>query len=349
MRVLLTGHKGYIGSVLAPLLLENNFEVMGLDSDLYAGCDYGMSPIIIPEILKDIRDVEAADLEGIDAVLHLAALSNDPLGNLNPDLTFGINHVATVRLARLAKQNSIQRFVFSSSCSTYGSAGDDFVAEDAHFNPVTPYGASKVLADRDLRLLADDEFSPTLLRNATAYGLSPRMRFDLVINNLVAWAFTTGKILLKSDGTPWRPVVHVEDIAHAFIAVLQAPREIVHNQAFNIGRTAENYSIRELAEIVQKVLPECQLEFAPGAGPDSRSYRVDFGKVQRSLPTFHPQWDVRQGIEQLVSAYGEHGLEEGEFEGPRYRRVTRIQNLLNSGRLEPSLRWKSTKKVSAEA
>jgi nucleoside-diphosphate-sugar epimerase len=244
MRLLVTGHLGYIGTVMTPLLLKEGHEVVGLDSDLYSRCTFGSGIANVPSIRKDIREVEVSDLKGFEAVLHLAALSNDPLGNLNPDLTFDINHRASVRLAECAKKAGVRRFVFSSSCSNYGAAGDDFLDESSAFNPVTPYGQSKVNVERDLAPMADDRFSPIFLRSATAYGVSPRLRFDLVLNNLTAWAFTTKRVFLKSDGTPWRPITHIEDISRAFAAVVAAPRELVHREAFNVGRTCPRLQSR---------------------------------------------------------------------------------------------------------
>lgn len=339
MRILVTGHLGYIGAVMVPMLLEEGHEVVGLDSDLYERCNFGHFQSDVPNIRKDIRDIELSDLTGYDAVVHLAGLSNDPLGNLNPQLTYEINYLGSLRLARLAKSAGIRRFVFSSSCSNYGASGENMIDEQAEFKPVTPYGRSKVFVERAVATLADSKFSPTFLRNATAYGLSPRLRFDLVLNNLVAWAFTTGQVYLKSDGTPWRPIVHIEDISRAFIAVLNAPLDLIHNEAFNVGITAENYQIRELAEIVKETVPGSRVDFAEDAGPDKRCYRVDCGKLQRILPEFKPKWNARKGAKQLYSAYKEIGLSVEDFEGPRYKRIDHIRELINNVQLYPDLRW----------
>ncbi|NET57870.1 MAG: SDR family oxidoreductase [Symploca sp. SIO2E6] len=341
MRVLVTGHKGYIGTILVPMLLAQGHEVVGFDSDLFTNSTFGDGIQEITEIKKDIRDVEAADLEGFEAVLHLAGLSNDPLGNLNPDLTYEINHLASVRIAELAKQVGVPRYVFSSSCSNYGAGGEDWLTEESAFNPVTPYGISKVRTEQDVTKLADDNFSPTFLRNATAFGVSPRLRFDLVLNNLVAWAFTTGRVYIKSDGTPWRPIVHIEDISRAFVAVINAPREVVHNQAFNVARNEDNYRIRELADIVQETVPGCQIEYAQDAGPDKRCYRVNASKIREAIPEFQPQWDARKGAQELYQAYQKVGLTLEEFEGPRYQRIAHIKQLLSSGKLDDTLRWQT--------
>ena len=341
MRVLVTGHTGFIGAIMVPMLQRAGHDVVGMDNGFYDNCAFLGSMAKVPAIRKDIRDATRSDLDGFDAVVHLAALSNDPLGDFDPELTYDINHRATTGLATHARAAKVRRFVFSSSCSNYGaSGGDGLLDESAAFNPVTAYGISKVRAEKDLLELATDEFSPVLLRSATAYGASPRLRCDIVLNNLTAWAVATGKVLIKSDGTPWRPIVHVEDICRAFLAALEAPRATVHAQAFNVGRPEENYRIRELAEIVRETVPGCTIEFAGGAAPDTRNYRVDTSKIARALPSYKPQWTARKGAQQLYEQFREARITLEDIEGWRYRRVGQLRKLLEGGRLGADLRWK---------
>jgi nucleoside-diphosphate-sugar epimerase len=339
MKVLVTGHLGYIGCVLTPMLIEHGHEVRGLDSDIYRNCTFMGSVPAVPSICKDVRDVTEDDLHGVEAVIHLAGLSNDPLGDYRPSLTEDINFKGSVRMAEMAKRAGVERFIFASSCSNYGAAGDDFLTETANFNPVTPYGESKVKVEQAVKPLASASFSPTFLRASTAYGTSPRLRFDLVVNNLTAWAFTTGRVYIKSDGSPWRPLVHVEDIARAYLSTLEAPREIVHGRAFNVGQTSENYRIREVAELVEKIVPNCEIEFAADGGPDKRCYRVDCNEISRTIHTFKPQWTVERGIRQLYETYREVGLDLADFEGARFQRIAHVKHLLAKSQIDDDLRW----------
>ena len=339
MKVLVTGHHGYIGSVMTRVLSNAGHEVTGLDTYLYEGCDFGTDGHVIPALRKDIREVEPSDLRGFDAVIHLAALSNDPLGCLDERCTLSINHLGSVSLAKAAKAAGVPRFLFASSCSLYGAAGgDSMLDETAAFNPITAYGTSKVLVEADVSQLADETFSPTYLRNATAYGASPRLRADIVVNNFVGIAYTTGQVVIQSDGTPWRPLVHVKDISRAFLAVLEAPREAVHNEAFNVGSSAENYQIRDVAAIVQEIVPGCTVKYLEGGGPDPRCYRVNCDKLAVHVPGFRTEWTVRSGAEELYNAFVQNGLSGEMFAG--YVRLKKIQELLAEGRLDPTLRWR---------
>lgn len=339
MRILITGHNGYIGTILTPMLLKEGYELVGIDSNLYDSCTFdAFPPPEIPTIVKDIRAIGLADLEGFDTLIHLAGLSNDPLGSLNPKLTFEINHLASVRLAKLAKKAGVKRFLYASSCSNYGAAGDYLITEEGHLNPITPYAVSKMKVELEVTKLADESFSPIFLRNATVYGFSPRIRFDLVINNLVAWAYTTGKIFLKSDGQSWRPLVHVEDVAQAFVKLLQAPLFLVHNEIFNVGDTKENYQIADLVEIIASIVPKAKIEYATDAGPDKRNYRVNCDKIRRVIPAYRPNWTVKKGIEELYEVYQQVDLQAGDFESAKFKRVAHIQYLMKCGLIDKNLR-----------
>lgn len=338
-RVLVTGHTGYIGSILAPMLRKKGYEVLGMDSGFFADCLLMQSDSAVPSLRRDMRQLQADDLQGVQAVCHLAALSNDPMGELNPELTRDINFRSTLRLAELAKQAGVSRLLFSSSCSIYGKASDAPLDETAALCPLTEYARSKVLTEQKLSELADERFSPVYLRNATAYGVSPRLRVDLVLNNLVGSAVTTGKVTITSDGTPWRPIVHAEDIARAFVAMLEAPREAVHNQAFNIGVQSENYQVFQLGEIVERTVPGCKVEYAGAGNPDPRSYRVDFGKVARMVPQFRPQWNAPLGAQQLYEAYRSAGMTHDLFTGHRFIRLKHLKKLQDEGQIDSALYW----------
>jgi len=340
MNVLVTGHNGYIGAPMVEMLEAAGHAVTGLDSDFFESCVFGEPPPKPPGLRKDVRDVVADDLAGFDAVIHLAAISNDPVGDLNPDLTYDINYRASVRLAVLAKETGVPRLLFASSCSLYGKAGDELLDESADFNPVTPYGHSKVLAEAEIRELADDGFSPVYMRNATAYGFSPRLRGDIIVNNLVGFAYAKGEVLVRSDGSPWRPLVHIRDISRAFIAALEAPRAAIHNEAFNVGGTAENYQIRDVADIVQETVEGSRIVYVEGGGPDLRDYRVTCDKLLERLPAAAPQWTVRLGAEELLAAYQAGGLEIEDFLGSRFVRIRRVQELLDRGSIGDDLRWR---------
>lgn len=346
MKVLVTGNLGYIGAVLVPMLAERGHELYGLDSGLFSRCTFTGDVMEIPMLGGDIRDFNKMEnatdsLRGFDAVIHLAGLSNDPLGDYRPELTQWINTDASIELAQHAKSAGVDKFIFASSCSNYGTSKNEFIGEDGKFNPLTPYGKSKVDVELAVRKMATDDFSPVFLRASTAYGVSPRLRFDVVVNNLTAWAYTTGEVFLKSDGSPWRPIVHVEDIALAYIAVLEAPREDVHLEAFNVGQTSENYQIREIAEIVRDVVPNSKVSFASDASADIRNYRVDCNHISRKLHGFKPQWTCRRGVEQLLEAYQNTDLTTDDFEGEKFKRILHVKKLMADGILDENLRYVS--------
>jgi nucleoside-diphosphate-sugar epimerase len=342
MRVLITGHNGYIGSVMVSIFQKAGVEVVGLDTFYFADGTLEPDIVRVPTIRKDIRDISPDDLTGFDAICHLAALCNDPIGDLNAHWTYDINHLASVQLATLAKQAGISRFLYSSSCSMYGSASpDDVLTETAPLNPLTPYAISKVRTEEDLHKLADSNFSPVYMRNATVYGASPRLRADVVLNNLTCWAYTTGKIRIMSDGTPWRPIVHVQDVASAFLAFLTAPIDKIHDQAFNIGVNGENYQVRDLAEIVRMTVPGCEVEYAGQGGSDPRNYRVDFTKVAEAIDTFKPAWNAQLGAQELYEAFQRARLTQEDFQGRKYIRLNQLKYLIETDCLDDTLRWKT--------
>jgi nucleoside-diphosphate-sugar epimerase len=340
MHVLVTGNQGFIGPVLVKLARQAGHTVTGLDIGYFADCLPQNTTDILPDrqIVRDIREVTPGDLEGIDAVVHLAGLSNDPMGALNPDLTFDINLEATARLGELAKAAGVSRFVFASSCSIYGAAGSDALDETAAFNPVSAYAVSKVRSEERLSALASETFSPVYLRNATAYGVSPRTRFDLVVNNLAGWAHTAGIIKVMSDGTPWRPLVHIEDISRAALAAISAPRDTIHNEAFNIGRNDANYQVRDIAQAVKSAFPQASLEITGETGGDPRSYRVDFTKAATRLPGFKPQWTLEDGVNEIAGWLGNNGLQDESFDTRLFIRLKQLKYGLETGALDQDLR-----------
>jgi nucleoside-diphosphate-sugar epimerase len=347
MRVLVTGHEGYIGSVLAPYLADAGHTVVGLDTGLYRGCDLGAEPRRLPGLAIDVRDVAAEDLAGFDAVVHYAALSNDPLGDLDAGLTEEINRDGTLRLARAARDAGVRRFIFASSCSMYGASGtDDALDENAPLRPLTAYAESKVRSEEGLFALAGPDFAPVSMRNATVFGASPRLRLDIVLNNLAAYAHTTGRITLLSDGTAWRPLVHVRDVAKTALTLLEAPEEAIRGEAFNVGTDEQNYRVRELAEILAQVTG-CEIEIAEGSSADNRSYRVDFAKLANAFPALALDWNAERGARELVAAYREAGMTRDDFEGDRFIRLRRLRTLLDDGALGGDLRWSCTVALAA--
>lgn len=341
-KIIVTGHNGYIGQVLVGLLIESGYQVIGIDTNYYdEDCSFLKTKYKnVREIKKDIRDLTSKDIEGAYAICHLAALSNDPIGELNERLTYDINYKASYRLATIAKEVGVEKFIYSSSCSLYGRTGNEPLTENAEFNPLTAYAVSKVLSEKNIMPLSDRNFSVTFLRNATAYGISPKLRVDLVVNNLVGWAFTTGEIRIMSDGTPWRPLIHVEDIARAFIAVIESPKEKVNGESFNVGTNSENYQIKDIAYLVKEIMPKCKIIITGEHESDSRSYRVNFDKITKILPDFKPEWNLRKGIEQIYKYYREYGMDFEKFNGRYFVRLKQIKYLLENNKVDSNLYWR---------
>ncbi|WP_445629175.1 NAD-dependent epimerase/dehydratase family protein [Nostoc sp. DSM 114167] len=341
MKILVTGTEGYIGSLLAPLLIQQGHEVIGLDTGFYkVGWLYNGTKLTAKTLNKDIRHITIEDLQGVEAIVHMAELSNDPLGQLAPDITYDINHKGSVHIAKLAKAAQIQRFVYTSSCSVYGFATEDYVSEESAINPQTAYAKCKALVEQDVKLLADDGFSPTFLRNATAYGASPRMRFDIVLNNLAGWAWTIKEIKMNSDGTPWRPLVHLLDICKAIICTLEAPRDLIHNQIFNVGDTNSNYQVKQIAQIVAEVFTDCQLSFGKH-DPDNRSYRVLFDKINQNLPGFKCEWDAQRGAQQLYNVFQQIDMDRGTFESRGFTRLKQLEYLIRTQQIDRDFFWQT--------
>ncbi|MEH2205868.1 MAG: SDR family oxidoreductase [Nostoc sp.] len=341
MKILVTGTEGYIGSLLAPLLIQEGHEVIGLDTGFYkVGWLYNGTKVTAKTLNKDIRHITTEDLQGVEAVVHMAELSNDPLGQLAPDITYDINHKGSVHIAKLAKAAGVQRFVYTSSCSVYGFATEDYVSEESTINPQTAYAKCKALVEQDVKLLADDAFSPTFLRNATAYGASPRMRFDIVLNNLAGWAWTIKEIKMNSDGTPWRPLVHLLDICKAIICTLEAPRDVIHNQIFNVGDTNSNYQVKQIAQIVADVFTDCQLSFGKH-DPDNRSYRVLFNKIDQNLPGFKCEWDAQRGAQQLYNVFQQIDMDRGTFESRGFTRLKQLEYLIRTQQIDRDFFWQT--------
>lgn len=344
--ILITGHRGYLGSVMAPYLMSQGYDVVGLDTGYFDACTIVPDETEIPAIHKDIRDLTPADVKSFYAVVHLAALSNDPIGNLDEGWTTEINHEASVRLAELAREAKVRRFLFSSSCIMYGMSEAKEVTEDSPLDPKTEYARSKVRSEEAIREMAADHFSPVFIRNGTVYGLSPRMRFDTVLNDFVGAALTAGKVVVQSDGKPWRPVVHVEDVARTFQVYLEAPVDRIHNEAFNNGAAHLNHQVRELAEIASEAVPGCDLEIRSEPGADQRTYKADFSKFARAFPDFSFRWDARSGARKLAAALSAAGLTREMYDGNLFVRLRWLRHLLDSGELDRSLRWAGVEEVS---